>query len=189
VAATVRAVAGPVGVDVVAHVTQLGHTKLDNALRRLADAGALEIRDGVEAEWLDRSVSAEDAAARAAGAEDARRRMEQSRVEMMRAYAEARSCRRAFILGYFGERFDPPCGNCDVCEAGWELDTSGGGRDSAIVRTAPAFVAGTDVRHASWGEGAVVRSDDDVVVVLFDSVGYKTLDRDVVEERGLLEPV
>jgi ATP-dependent DNA helicase RecQ len=189
VAATVRAVAGPVGVDVVAHVTQLAHTKLDNALRRLADAGALEIRDGVEAEWLDKSVSAEDAAARAAGAEDAHRRMEQSRVEMMRAYAEARSCRRAFILGYFGERFDPPCGNCDVCEAGWELDTSGGGRDSAIVRTAPAFVAGTDVRHASWGEGAVVRSDDDVVVVLFDTVGYKTLDRDVVEERGLLEPV
>jgi ATP-dependent DNA helicase RecQ len=192
VAATVRAVAGPVGVDVVAHVTRLAHTKLDNALRRLADAGALEIRDGAEVEWLDKSVSAEDAAARAAEAEDAHRRMEQSRVEMMRAYAEARSCRRAFILGYFGERFDPPCGNCDVCEAGWELDHRDGDDDrKAAVASAGTslFVAGTDVRHASWGEGAVVRSDADVVVVLFDTVGYKTLDRDVVEERGLLEPV
>jgi hypothetical protein len=34
----------------------------------------------------------------------------------------------------------------------------------------------------------VQRYDDGQVVVLFDSVGYKTLGLEIVEERGLLRP-
>jgi ATP-dependent DNA helicase RecQ len=49
------------------------------------------------------------------------------------------------------------------------------------------FPVGSRVRHREWGEGDVQRYDEDVVVVLFDEVGYKTLALDVVAERGLLE--
>ena len=37
---------------------------------------------------------------------------------MMRGYAEHEHCRRNFILSYFGEEFQPPCGMCDNCDAG-----------------------------------------------------------------------
>src|SRR3712207_8273472 len=47
-----------------------------------------------------------------------REKVDQSRVEMMRGYAETTDCRRQFLLGYFGEQLDEPCGNCDNCSAG-----------------------------------------------------------------------
>ena len=96
---------------------------------------------------------------------------------MMRAYAEAYHCRRAFLLSYFGEPFDPPCGNCDNCRAG---------RVKTVDRAHEPFPVGARVVHPEWGEGAVQRYDDHAVVVLFDDVGYKTLALDVVAERGLL---
>jgi len=45
---------------------------------------------------------------------------EQVRIEMhklaaMTAFAEATTCRRRVLLGYFGEMLDHDCGNCDVC--------------------------------------------------------------------------
>jgi ATP-dependent DNA helicase RecQ len=43
------------------------------------------------------------------------------------------------------------------------------------------------VTHKSWGAGEVQRYDRDRVVVLFESVGYRTLDLGLVEEEGLLE--
>jgi ATP-dependent DNA helicase RecQ len=48
------------------------------------------------------------------------------------------------------------------------------------------FAVGARVRHESWGEGVVQRYEEDVVAVLFDDVGYKTLALDVVVERSLL---
>jgi ATP-dependent DNA helicase RecQ len=66
------------------------------------------------------------AAARAHAEREARARIQQSRVDMMRAYAEARGCRRQVLLNYFGEPLDDPCGNCDRCAAGPdEADASG----------------------------------------------------------------
>src|SRR3712207_7189254 len=47
-----------------------------------------------------------------------REKVDQSRVEMMRGYAETTDCRRQFLLGYFGEQLDSPCGNCDNCSSG-----------------------------------------------------------------------
>ena len=51
-----------------------------------------------------------------------------------------------------------------------------------------AFELGAAVVHTDWGEGVVQRYERDHVVVLFDSVGYKTLGVDLVAERGLLRP-
>ena len=106
-----------------------------------------------------------------------RRSFDRSRVDMMRAYAETDDCRRAFILSYFGEPFEPPCGRCDNCEAG---------RVPAPPADVP-FPVGARVAHGQWGEGVVQRYDDDAMVVLFDEVGYKTLALEVVRERALLD--
>ncbi len=45
---------------------------------------------------------------------------EQNRIELhklnaMAGFAEAQTCRRRVLLGYFGERLEQDCGNCDVC--------------------------------------------------------------------------
>jgi ATP-dependent DNA helicase RecQ len=48
------------------------------------------------------------------------RNLDQKRIEIhklnaMVAFAEAQSCRRQVLLGYFGELLPEPCGNCDIC--------------------------------------------------------------------------
>ncbi len=45
---------------------------------------------------------------------------EQKRIELHKlsaivGFAEALSCRRRILLGYFGERLEEDCGNCDIC--------------------------------------------------------------------------
>jgi ATP-dependent DNA helicase RecQ len=45
------------------------------------------------------------------------------------------------------------------------------------------------VRHPEWATGTVQRYEGDKVVVLFDAVGYKTLDVEIVEAKSLLEAV
>ena len=41
--------------------------------------------------------------------------------------------------------------------------------------------------HEKWGEGLVQRYEDAKMVILFNEVGYQTLDVELVIERGLLE--
>jgi ATP-dependent DNA helicase RecQ len=45
------------------------------------------------------------------------------------------------------------------------------------------------VVHKAWGPGLVMRYSGDTMVVLFDSVGYRTLAVDLVMAEGLLAPV
>jgi len=49
-------------------------------------------------------------------AESDRRELLAAKLERMRQYAEARSCRRRVLLSYFGETVDSDCGHCDACE-------------------------------------------------------------------------
>jgi ATP-dependent DNA helicase RecQ len=47
---------------------------------------------------------------------------EQNRIELhklncMAGFAEAQTCRRRVLLGYFGDRLEKDCGNCDICES------------------------------------------------------------------------
>ena len=111
--------------------------------------------------------------------EEVRVRVERSRLEAMRAYAETTDCRRRLLLGYLGEDQPDPCGSCDNCRAGTSR--------SARTRQADGLVAGVRVRHADWGGGMVVEGDADTVAVMFDEVGFKTLSREIVEEKDLLE--
>ena len=143
---------------------------------------------------------------------EARQRVDHSRLTMMRAYAETDGCRRQFLLGYFGEDLPEPCGNCDGCAAavapghpapgGKEKrgkkkqdkkhsgrkkggGTSGGGPGSATDEPFPLQSA---VVHKEWGPGLVMRHEDDVITVLFEQEGYKTLSRSAVVEHKLLKP-
>ncbi len=58
------------------------------------------------------------AAARLALAEVERHQtVQRTRVDMMRQFAESRTCRSQTLLTYFGDRLDGPCGHCDNCAA------------------------------------------------------------------------
>ena len=176
----VREHGGPVEPAELQEETELSQTKLTTAVSRLEEAGAVEVLPSGEVEASDRAPAPPAAIGAAAEAQEKRRSFERSRVDMMRGYAETDGCRRAFLLAYFGEPFEPPCGTCDNCLAGRTGD--------AMPDEVP-FEVGSRVAHGQWGEGVVQRYDDDAVVVLFDEVGYKTLALEVVEERSLLEPV
>jgi ATP-dependent DNA helicase RecQ len=175
----VRRAPGPLDAGSLQAATELSQTKLASALSRLEDAGALVVGTDGEVVVADGAPPAAEAVRAAAEAEEKRRSVDRSRVDMMRAYAETDDCRRGFILSYFGEPFEPPCGHCDNCEAG---------RVSAPPGDVP-FAVGARVAHGQWGEGVVQRYDGDSVVVLFDDAGYKTLALEVVSERGLLTAV
>jgi ATP-dependent DNA helicase RecQ len=166
---------GAVGLSDLREETDLSETKLVTAVTRLEEAGAVATLPGGEVAPAVGRDELEQAIQAAAKAEEERHAFDKSRVEMMRAYAEHPGCRRQFILSYFGEPYDGPCGNCDNCDSG-QGDAGGEG----------PFPVGARVEHAEWGRGEVQRYDDDQMVVLFDSVGYKTLSVELVVERGLL---
>ena len=96
---------------------------------------------------------------------------DQSKLAMMLQYAETTSCRRRFILNYFGEGFDQStCGACDNCLRRRVTLP----RDSA-ARPQSAYRIADVVHHPKFGQGTVERAEKDLVTVLFPSVGYKTL--------------
>ncbi len=117
--------------------------------------------------------------------EEHRRMYEQSRLEMMRGYAELDACRREYILNYFGETYEElECAMCDQClqkrpdpNAATDSDTRPRG-----------FTLGAPVAHKTLGRGVVQRVEGHKLTVLFDTQGYRTLALDIVEEQGLLVP-
>ncbi len=166
----------PVRPATLAEELPLSDTKLATAVHHLVDAGFAEARDGALRARDDADLA--EAVEQAGEAEEHREAFDRSRVEMMRAYAETDGCRRAFVLGYFGEAYEPPCGNCDVCERLGDAAT-------AEASDAP-FAVGDRVRHDTWGVGTVGQLADGKLTVVFDTVGYKTLDAGLVVERELL---
>ena len=109
---------------------------------------------------------------------EAHRRLEESRVEMMRGYAETTRCRADFLLAYFGEQAEDLCGICDNCRAGVATQ--------AVTDEDADFPLQSHVRHGEFGDGTVTDLEEDRVTVLFDDVGYKTLSLQLIED-GLLQ--
>jgi len=112
-----------------------------------------------------------------------RREYDQSRLRMMEQYAQTTGCRREFILNYFGERYHRA--NCDACDN----CLKGRAGDDRVEKIAFAFSLGDRVRHEVWQEGVVQRVNQESVIVLFPTVGYKTLSIPAVESTGLLRRV
>jgi ATP-dependent DNA helicase RecQ len=105
---------------------------------------------------------------------ETKRSYDQSKLQMILQYCETRSCRRKFILNYFGEDYDlPNCGACDNCRA--QLAKGATVEIFEGARPASDFRIGDIVRHPKFGEGTVERAERDLVTVLFPAHGYKTL--------------
>jgi ATP-dependent DNA helicase RecQ len=154
-------------------------TRLAGLVNLLEQAGAVEVQDDGRLSAGEGDLSPQEAADCAVDVAESHRKVEQSRVEMMRAYADTSGCRRQFLLAYFGETLEEPCGNCDTCEAGTA-------QEQADADDSP-FPLQSRVTHASWGGGVVMRYEGDRIVVLFEEVGYRTLSLEAVAARGLLE--
>jgi len=149
------------------------------ALNLLEQVGAVVADDDGALRYGDPSVPAAAAVAAAVDVAETHQKLIRSRIDMMRGYAETLSCRRQFLLGYFGETLPEPCGNCDTCADGTAYEVEAAGADEA-------FPPDTAVQHAEFGPGVVMSADAETITVLFDEVGYKTLSRAVVEQEGLL---
>ena len=108
---------------------------------------------------------------------------DQSKLAMMLQYAETTSCRRRFILNYFGEDFERTnCGACDNCLRARRI-----GREAGA--TTGGFKIADVVNHPKFGVGTVERAERDLVTVLFPSVGYKTLLASAVNHGGAEEQI
>ncbi len=167
-------VPGDAGVGELAEAAGLSARSATLALARLVDLNAADwLADG-GVRWSG-AMSVADAL-QASEKETAREHeVEVSRLEMMRRYAEHTGCRRSFLLSYFGQDYEGPCGACD----------------NDVARAAPArgnvpFPIGARVTSGRWGEGTVQRYDRDQVTVLFDDHGYRDLVVSIVLEKQLL---
>jgi ATP-dependent DNA helicase RecQ len=181
VMAAVAAADGPMPLTGLREEVGCSKRKLTLALSRLEDQHAVELVDGVVTlRTLDRSVA--DVADAIAEEDGRRREILVSRLTMLRRYVESRTCRRDFLLGYFGEPYGKRCGNCDICRS------AKGVRSHADDGGTSAFTPGMRVRHRQFADGDVIRTDGDTVTVLFDQVGYKTLSVPLALDKELLRP-
>jgi ATP-dependent DNA helicase RecQ len=160
-------------VDAISRRAEVSRGKARRALDQLAAVGA--VAHGPRG-WRILPDGAEGAIEAAVHGAEVRRRTEQSRVDMMRAYAETTACRRVLLLGYYGAEFQPPCGRCDNCRD----------RDTRSDTSAGPFAVGQPVQHAEWGPGTVMTTNEDTLVVWFGEVGYRTLLTELVVEHELL---
>ncbi|MFG2732182.1 RecQ family ATP-dependent DNA helicase [Streptomyces canus] len=180
----------PTEPDDIRKETDLSHRRVTAAVNLLEQAGAVHTEDDGRVRAVP-GTTAQDAAARAAEEARSRTRLEQSRLAMMLGYAETTGCRRRFLLGYFGEPYDAPCGACDVCVSPSSGDTVVDGvgdtsDESDSQAAAVSYAAGTRVRHTEWGEGTVMSEEGDRITVLFESMGYRTLSLAAIAGKGLL---
>ena len=105
-------------------------------------------RDGAPAEALCLFGLQDVVTARSlieSGADAEQVRIEVHKLNAMIAFAEATTCRRRVLLGYFGERLEADCGNCDVCldpPKLYDATVDAQKALSAVVRTGERFGIG-----------------------------------------------
>ncbi len=194
VAEALSRINGALNEEELAEIMNLPAAKVHAALHRLEEIGALRENNDGTLELL-RQISPEEAAS-AAQSQDKFRSFAKSRLEMLQRYAELHKCRREFILNYFGEGSNEPCGNCDVCfsqQSATKKAPHKKKRGASQTELLPStssdapFPLGARVRHAEWGSGAVMRYEEDKMTILFDEAGYKTLAIAVVMKNALLD--
>ena len=182
----------------LAEATGLSARRVTGLLTLLADTASVRLtRAGaVLAEGVDTRRAVREALRRV----EERERIDRSRIDVMREYAETRRCRRQVLLGYFGQELDEPCGHCDTCDAAAAApqirmtspDSEDSGRNVRIhaqdpnPETPAGWAVDDRVEHREWGPGTVVAVEDDRMRVFFEREGYKLLSLEVVERESLL---
>ncbi|HEX8497890.1 MAG TPA: RecQ family ATP-dependent DNA helicase [Actinomycetales bacterium] len=172
----------PASVAALTRSTAMTRAKVVNAVNLLELAGVVRVAARGRLRWLRDDVDAMRGTELAVEAAEEHRRIERSRLEMMRAYAETTGCRRQLLLGYFGEVLDGQCRRCDACAAA-SADADERGAPAAAQR----FPLNARVVHRQWGPGVVMHPQDDRVTVLFDHEGYKTLALQALDQNPVLE--
>ncbi|MFP3578892.1 ATP-dependent DNA helicase RecQ [Arthrobacter sp. fls2-241-R2A-200] len=184
-----KSAGAPATKSALAELTGFPPRKVTGLVNQLEEAGAVVLgKRGVRLKSTSKLSTLVD---RAIELGQARQRIDQSRLMMIRGYAETDTCRRQFLLGYFGEDMPEPCGHCDACSdaanrGGDASHHSEEGTDDAVADE--QFPVQSSVIHKEWGPGLVMRHEDDVMTVLFEQEGYKTLSRTAVVEKELLKP-
>jgi ATP-dependent DNA helicase RecQ len=166
--------AGDTTIDELAEADGRGTRAVTVALARLVDVGAARWGADGSTRWSESLSLAQ--ALDASAAETAREHeIADTRLAMMRRYAEHTGCRRSFLLTYFGQDYPGPCGACDNDR-----------QHAEAARSELPFPVGARVASERWGEGTIQRYDRDQVTVLFDDHGYRDLVVSIVVEKALL---
>ena len=174
----VRAGPGAVTMASVQHRTGLSRSSTEAAAMALADAGGIRVGSDGEVVVCGDLTEAVTAASYQV---QARRAVERGRVEIMKQYAEHVGCRWNFLLGYFGEQAPTCCGHCDNDE-----------RNEANAGEAQGprpFARGARVRHDVFGEGDVVGYVGSLILIAFDTAGYRRFDLNPVIGANVLKAV
>jgi ATP-dependent DNA helicase RecQ len=160
---------GGVSMTDLRKILQLPLTKLKVILALLKKGGFIETVSRSKYGLTDAARKNRDLVLNLASYET-KKSYDQSKLAMMLQYAETTSCRRKFILNYFGEDYETGnCGACDNCLRTATVETGTVSSDDGRYRIADI------VFHPKFGQGTVERAEKDLVTVLFPSVGYKTL--------------
>jgi ATP-dependent DNA helicase RecQ len=159
----------------------LSDSRLLRLLNRLDEVDAVTIAPDGSVTTTLKPKELPGKAEEAAQAQQHHLRFARTRVDMLRNYIETHDCRREYLLNYFGESYHAPCDACDNCRSGQ--------RRAQHAVADQRYPIGGRVVHTVWGNGSVVRHEDnDQFVVLFDEAGYRTLSRALVDEQHLLVP-
>ncbi|HET6803922.1 MAG TPA: DNA helicase RecQ [Frateuria sp.] len=126
---------------------------------------------------------------------DERKRIERQKLEGLLAFAEATRCRRALLLGAFGEDYQGPCGNCDNClepPRTWDATIPAQKALSAVYRSGQRFGAGHVIDILRGIEGERMRQLGHDRLTTFgigadmDEKGWRSVFRQLLA-AGLLE--
>ena len=136
--------------------TELEAERLHRGLDFLSDRGLIDWRPPGQTLYVElnaprsRSYPVDSEQVKAA------RKRAEARLDHMVHYAHSATCRRHFLLTYFGERTDPRCGACDVC-LGRHTVQAITPADEPVLRHILKQVAAGKTREA-WFDGAPNRS-------------------------------
>jgi ATP-dependent DNA helicase RecQ len=194
-----RSAGAPVDIETLQDITDLSERQLEKAVNRLEEAGAVEVLPTGETALADESLDITAAAREAAEHDVKHRAYDAMRLEKMKAYAELLSCRREYLLNYFGDKeVTCPCGGCDNCERPPDRPAvEACSRDrSTDLRKLPErskpdvpFPLHSRVEHPQLGKGVVQKYEMDKIDILFDNEGSKTLSLRYILEHGLLQSI
>ncbi|HEX8521663.1 MAG TPA: RecQ family ATP-dependent DNA helicase [Tepidisphaeraceae bacterium] len=172
----------PAPIKDVAEAVDMPQGKVEQAINRLSEVGAVTVLPGGEVKPAGKKMDAAGAAEEAAQEHESYRQYRMGRVALMKDYAETKDCRRRYILNYFGEPHPEPCGFCDNCDAGISQKEQAKEEDAGLP-----FALKSRVAHKKFGEGTIMRYEKEKVVILFDTEGEKALVTDVVVNNELLK--
>ena len=133
----------------------------------------------------------------AADISEQQRRIERQKSDALIGFCETIECRRQALLGYFGERHNEPCGNCDNCRTpaaeSWDGTVAAQKALSAVYRTGQRFGAHhlVDVLTGNATERVTRFGHDKLktygVGTEFDTRGWLSIIRQLVAQ-GYLAP-